>query len=152
MSQIHMIVVSAMIVSWSSIVALADDSARIRPYEANPFYRQYKDEPVLLLGGSWQDNLFNHPVGLEEHLDLLKSVGGNYVRNGRIKGGELKVCGTFYGSSPHQSYAPPIPMSSIRCPTAISIYEKNTCIFSRPGYRPDVHIVSFCSILCQAIV
>ena len=35
----------------------------------------------MLLGGSWQDNLFNHPVGLEEHLDKLLSVGGNYVRN-----------------------------------------------------------------------
>src|SRR5690606_29504174 len=30
---------------------------------------------------SWQDNLFNHPTDLEEHLDLLVSVGGNYVRN-----------------------------------------------------------------------
>jgi hypothetical protein len=36
---------------------------------------------VLLLGGSWQDNMFNHPVGLERHLDRLKSVGGNYLRN-----------------------------------------------------------------------
>ncbi|MEX0599390.1 MAG: hypothetical protein WD205_02030, partial [Rhodothermales bacterium] len=33
------------------------------------------------LGGSWQDNLFNHPTRLEEHLDLLTSSGGNYVRN-----------------------------------------------------------------------
>jgi hypothetical protein len=30
---------------------------------------------------AWQDNLFNHPIGLERHLDLLKSVGGNYLRN-----------------------------------------------------------------------
>ncbi len=54
---------------------------RIRPYPKNPYYWQYKGKPVLLLGGSWQDNLFNHPTGLAEHLDLLKSVGGNYVRN-----------------------------------------------------------------------
>jgi len=54
---------------------------RIRPYEKNPFYWQYKGEPVLLLGGSWQDNLFNHPQNLEEHLDLLVASGGNYVRN-----------------------------------------------------------------------
>ncbi len=47
----------------------------------NPFYWQYKGNPVMLLGGSWQDNLFNHPVGLEEHLDKLLLVGGNYVRN-----------------------------------------------------------------------
>jgi hypothetical protein len=57
------------------------ESDCIRPYEQNPFYWQYKGKPVLLLGGSWQDNLFNHPIGLAAHLDLLVSVGGNYVRN-----------------------------------------------------------------------
>ena len=36
---------------------------------------------MLLLGGSWQDHLFNHPIGLTRHLDLLRSVGGNDVRN-----------------------------------------------------------------------
>ena len=65
----------------SSRAAMADDSNRIQPYPKNPFYWQYKGRPVLLLGGTWQDNLFNHPTGLERHLDLLKSVGGNYVRN-----------------------------------------------------------------------
>jgi hypothetical protein len=52
---------------------------RIQPYSKNPFYWQYNGEPVLLLGGSVEDNLFQIP-NLEEHLDLLKSVGGNYVR------------------------------------------------------------------------
>ena len=71
--------------------AHADPEDRIQPYSENPFYWQYKGEPVLLLGGSFQDNLFNHPTGppdlfppdgtLESHLDLLVSVGGNYVRN-----------------------------------------------------------------------
>jgi hypothetical protein len=56
----------------------ADD--RIQPYPKNPFYWQYKSKPVLLLGGSVEDNLFQIPK-LTEHLDLLKSVGGNYVRN-----------------------------------------------------------------------
>ena len=59
----------------------ADDG--IRPYEGNPYYWQYKGQPVLLLGGSDQDNLFNHPDiapdGLEAHLDLLRSVGGNWA-------------------------------------------------------------------------
>ncbi len=57
----------------------------IQPYPENPFYWMYEGEPVLLVGGSDQDNLFNHPdippAGLEAHLDLLASAGGNYVRN-----------------------------------------------------------------------
>ncbi len=53
---------------------------RIRPYSENPMYWQYKGKPVLLLGGSKDDNLFQIP-DLKEHLDLLASIGGNYVRN-----------------------------------------------------------------------
>ncbi|MAS34082.1 MAG: hypothetical protein CL610_08745 [Anaerolineaceae bacterium] len=52
---------------------------RIRPYSKNPFYWQYKGEPVLLLGGSIEDNLFQIS-DIEAHLDLLHAVGGNYVR------------------------------------------------------------------------
>lgn len=46
----------------------------------HPQYWEYRGEPVLLLGGSDEDNLFQLP-GLEAQLDLLASVGGNYVRN-----------------------------------------------------------------------
>ncbi len=53
---------------------------RIRPWAANPSYWQYKGEPTLLLGGTRLDKLFQIP-DLEEHLDLLASVGGNYIRN-----------------------------------------------------------------------
>lgn len=60
--------------------AKTSNANRIRPYEKNPYYWQYKGEPVLLLGGSKDDNLFQVP-NLKEHLDLLVSVGGNYVRN-----------------------------------------------------------------------
>ncbi len=52
----------------------------IEIYTENPMYWQYKGEPVLLLGGSVQDNLFQID-NLKEHLDLLASVGGNYVRS-----------------------------------------------------------------------
>jgi hypothetical protein len=52
---------------------------RTQPYAQNPFYWQYKGKPILLLGGSVEDNLFQIP-DLEAHLDLLASVGGNYVR------------------------------------------------------------------------
>ena len=56
-----------------------NDQDRIQPYPGNPFYWQYKGKPDLLLGGSVEDNLFQI-TNLEAHLDLLKSVGGNYVR------------------------------------------------------------------------
>ncbi len=54
-------------------------SDRIQPYLHNPFYWQYKGMPILLLGGSVEDNLFQI-AGIEAHLDLLHRVGGNYVR------------------------------------------------------------------------
>ena len=58
------------------------ESNRIRPYTKNPYYWQYKGEPVILLGGSDDDNLFQWTgSALTDQLDLLKSVGGNYVRN-----------------------------------------------------------------------
>ncbi|MDE0482410.1 MAG: hypothetical protein OXI67_07545 [Candidatus Poribacteria bacterium] len=53
---------------------------RIQIYKENPRYWQYKGKPVLLIGGSVDDNLFQIP-NLKEHLELLKSVGGNYVRS-----------------------------------------------------------------------
>ncbi len=48
-------------------------------YPENPFYWQYKGEPVLLLGGSMEDNLFQIE-GRAGHLDTLAKAGGNYVR------------------------------------------------------------------------
>jgi len=52
----------------------------LRPYAANPTYWQYRGRPVMLLGGSDDDNLFQLPK-LEEHLDAIQSAGGNYIRN-----------------------------------------------------------------------
>jgi len=52
---------------------------RIEISKRCPSYWEYDGEPVLLLGGSVEDNLFQIP-DLEDHLRLLKSVGGNYVR------------------------------------------------------------------------
>ncbi len=54
-------------------------SASLQPYEQNPFYWSYNGQPVLLIGGSAEDNLFQIP-DIEEQLNLLQSVGGNYVR------------------------------------------------------------------------
>lgn len=55
------------------------EADRIQPYARNPFYWQHKGVPVLLLGGSREDNLFQI-ADIEAHLDLLQTVGGNYVR------------------------------------------------------------------------
>jgi hypothetical protein len=52
----------------------------IQPWARNPRYWQYKGKPVLLLGGTKDDNLFQLP-DLKEHLDALRAVGGNYIRN-----------------------------------------------------------------------
>ncbi len=52
---------------------------RIRPAEANPFYWQYKGEPVLLLGGSVSNYFFQLP-DFEERLDTMQAVGANYIR------------------------------------------------------------------------
>ena len=60
--------------------ALPNQKKKIDIYEKNPAYWQYNGKPVLLLGGSVDDNLFQIP-DLKAHLDLLKSVGGNYIRN-----------------------------------------------------------------------
>ncbi len=58
------------------------DSNRIQPWDENPWYWQYKGEPVMLLGASSDDNLFQWPAAmLIPHLDSMKSVGANYVRN-----------------------------------------------------------------------
>ncbi|MFW6171814.1 MAG: LamG-like jellyroll fold domain-containing protein, partial [Planctomycetota bacterium] len=73
--------VLAVAMPWASSLAVADNASRIQPYSENPFFWQYQGEPALLLGGSRQDNLFNNPEGLEEHLDRIAAAGGNYVRN-----------------------------------------------------------------------
>jgi len=62
--------------------ARADDKSRIRPWSENPSYWQYKGEPVLLLGASDDDNLFQWPAEkLKVHLDAMKVVGANFIRN-----------------------------------------------------------------------
>jgi hypothetical protein len=84
----QVIFISMLLLSGISCQTNDDESRedrRIKPWTEDPRYWQFKGEPILLLGGSNQDNLFNHPNigpdGLEAHLDLLTSVGGNYLRN-----------------------------------------------------------------------
>jgi len=54
----------------------------IQPWAENPWYWQHKGQPVLLLGASSDDNLFQWPSDiLIPHLDSMKAAGANYVRN-----------------------------------------------------------------------
>jgi len=52
----------------------------IQPWKKNPHYWQYKGKPVLLIGGTNNDNLFQQR-NLKGHLDSLYECGGNYIRN-----------------------------------------------------------------------
>lgn len=60
--------------------AQKSSSDRIRPWKADLSYWQYKGEPVLLLGATDNDNLFQN-VNLVSHIDSLRRFGGNYIRN-----------------------------------------------------------------------
>ena len=67
---------------------------RIKPWDKNPSYWQYKNKPVMLLGASDDDNLFQWPEEmLIPHLDSMCKIGANYVRctmsDRRDKGFEL---------------------------------------------------------------
>ena len=54
----------------------------IRPWTANPWYWSDRGRPVLLVGGSDDDNLFQWPeVDLRQQLDRLAAAGGNVIRN-----------------------------------------------------------------------
>jgi hypothetical protein len=75
------IIAIMMMMSCTGDIYQTEKNNYIQPYDNNPFYWQYNNKPIVFLGGTWQDNLFNHPTGLEQHLQLLQSVGGNYVRN-----------------------------------------------------------------------
>ena len=66
--------------------AAALDSANaeepLRPWAENSWYWSYRGEPVLLVGGSDDDNLFQWPEKeLIAQLDRLAAAGGNVIRN-----------------------------------------------------------------------
>lgn len=58
------------------------DPEALRPWAENPWYWSYHGAPVLLLGGSDDDSLFQWPdKRLTDQLDRLVAAGGNLVRN-----------------------------------------------------------------------
>ncbi len=74
------IVAVALVLCCAGLAARAAEADAIRPYEANPRYWQYEGKPILLIGGSKDDSLFQIPQ-LKEHLDEMVAVGANYIRN-----------------------------------------------------------------------
>ena len=58
----------------------------IKPYSDNNYYWELNGNPVVLLGGSWQDNpwqwagSYNKSI-LIDQLDTMVNVGANYIRN-----------------------------------------------------------------------
>ena len=72
-------------VSLASAAFAAGDvmnDAPLKPWPVNCCYWSYHDEPVLLLGGSDDDNLFQWPEDdLVGQLDRLAAAGGNLIRN-----------------------------------------------------------------------
>jgi Family of unknown function (DUF6298) len=59
----------------------ADDSA-LRPWPENTWYWSYHGKPILLLGGSDDDNLYQWPSEkLIPQLERLAAAGGNVIRN-----------------------------------------------------------------------
>lgn len=80
----HLLAATLAAALWACAPALAadpsGDAERIQPWGQNPRYWQHKGQPVLLLGGSKDDNLFQIP-NLKAHLDEIQAAGGNYIRN-----------------------------------------------------------------------
>ena len=66
----------------ATAVALEKNSHSIQPSTKNPWYWEYQGRPVILRGGSNDDNPYQWDnAELVAELDLLASVGGNYIRN-----------------------------------------------------------------------
>lgn len=58
------------------------DEPALRPWPQNAWYWAWHEKPVLLLGGSDDDNLFQWPKeDLIPQLDRIASAGGNVIRN-----------------------------------------------------------------------
>lgn len=56
--------------------------AQIVPWQENPWYWSSEGKPLLLLGGSDDDNLFQWPAErLIPQLDRIAAAGGNVIRN-----------------------------------------------------------------------
>lgn len=77
--------IKSLFLSFSVVItsfALSLPGQPLQPCKEHPWYWSYQGEPVLLLGGSDDDNLFQWPQkDLIAQLDRLESAGGNVIRN-----------------------------------------------------------------------
>lgn len=82
MNQSRLLVIVLGLLFFVNGYSLRPAKNRIQPWSKNPRFWQYHKEVVLLLGASSDDNLFQWPSEmLVRHLDSMKIVGANYVRN-----------------------------------------------------------------------
>ncbi len=56
------------------------NQSHLSPYKENPRYWEYKGNPLLLLGASNNDNLFQSS-DMKAQIIKMKTVGGNFIRN-----------------------------------------------------------------------
>jgi len=75
------------LIRWAFLMMICSGNAvaaepALQPWAKNPWYWSQQGEPVLLLGGSDDDNLFQWPEQeLLVQLDRLVDAGGNLIRN-----------------------------------------------------------------------
>ncbi|MAT13650.1 MAG: hypothetical protein CMJ46_00040 [Planctomyces sp.] len=82
MMKICTLLVSSIVTLCLATGNLVGDEAPLKPWMKNPWYWSYHAEPVLLLGGSDDDNLFQWPEDqLIPQLDRIAGAGGNVIRN-----------------------------------------------------------------------
>ncbi|MEZ5303607.1 MAG: hypothetical protein R3F11_23640 [Verrucomicrobiales bacterium] len=72
---------STLLAAVAAVSSPANADDRIQPWAENPRFWQYDGKPVMLLGASSDDNLFQwRAEELVPHLDAMAAAGGNYVR------------------------------------------------------------------------
>lgn len=77
----HFLTCSLFVALVASSEAVGAEPA-IKPWADNPWYWSYRGRPILLLGGSDDDNLFQwSEKDLVAQLDRLAAAGGNVIRN-----------------------------------------------------------------------
>jgi len=76
------VILSSLLAVFILVAEATSAEPPLRPWNENAWYWSYRGGPVLLLGGSDDDNLFQWPEKeLVAQLDRLSAAGGNVIRN-----------------------------------------------------------------------